>query len=71
MKNISILLLAFLFISCEDEDSSSPCKVDGLDGRICTEEYQPVCGCDNQTYSNSCYAERDGVTSWSDGECLG
>lgn len=71
MKNISILLLAFLFVSCDDEDSSSPCKVDGLDGRICTEEYQPVCGCDNQTYSNSCYAARDGITSWSDGECSG
>ncbi len=69
MKNISILLLAFLFVSCDDEDSSSPCKVDGLDGRICTEEYQPVCGCNNQTYSNSCYAGRDGVTSWSEGEC--
>ena len=71
MKNISILLLAFLFVSCDDEDSSSPCKVDGLDGRICTEEYQPVCGCNNQTYSNSCYAGRDGVTSWSEGECSG
>ena len=69
MKNISILLLAFLFVSCDDEDSSSPCKVDGLDGRICTEEYQPVCGCNNQTYSNSCYAGRDGVTSWSEGKC--
>ena len=72
MKNISVLLLAFLFISCDDEDSSSPCQLGDKDeGMACIEIYQPVCGCNNQTYSNSCYAGRDGVTSWSEGECSG
>ena len=70
MKYILLILFSFLFISC-DKDSTTPCKIDGLDGRICTEEYQPVCGCNNETYSNSCYAGRDGVTSWSEGECSG
>ena len=70
MKYILILLFNCLLIGC-DRDSASPCKVDGLDGRICTEVYKPVCGCDNKTYSNSCYAERDGVSSWNDGECTG
>ena len=71
MKNISVLLLAFLLISC-DEDSSTPCKLNDKDEDIaCIEIYQPVCGCNNQTYSNSCYAGRDGVTSWSEGECSG
>ncbi len=72
MKNISVLLLAFLFISCDDEDSSTPCQLNDKDEDMaCIEIYQPVCGCNNQTYSNSCYAGRDGVTSWSEGECSG
>mgnify|MGYP001162260467 FL=1 len=71
MKNVLILLLGLLFISCDDEDSSSPCKTDKIDDMACIEIYQPVCGCNNETYSNSCYAEVDGVTSWSEGECSG
>ena len=72
MKNIFALLLAFLFISCDDEDSSTPCQLSEKDEDMaCIEIYQPVCGCNNQTYSNSCYAGRDGVSSWSEGECSG
>ena len=72
MKNISVLLLALLFISCDDEDSSSPCQLSDKDEDIaCIEIYQPVCGCNNETYSNQCYAGRDGVTSWLEGECSG
>ena len=72
MKNISVLLLAFLFISCEGEDSSTPCQLSEKDEDMaCIEIYQPVCGCNNETYSNSCYAGKDGVTSWSEGECSG
>ena len=72
MKNIFALLLAFLFISCDDEDSSTPCQLSEKDEDMaCIEIYQPVCGCNNQTYSNSCYAGRDGVSSWSECECSG
>ncbi|MFK7807475.1 MAG: Kazal-type serine protease inhibitor domain-containing protein, partial [Saprospiraceae bacterium] len=35
----------------------------------CTKEYKPVCGCNNETYSNSCMAEKAGITSWTEGKC--
>ena len=37
---------------------------------MCTSLWDPVCGCDNITYSNDCVAQYyGGVTTWTAGEC--
>src|SRR5688572_11515223 len=36
---------------------------------VCTTQDEPVCGCDDTTYSNPCNANMAGVSVASDGEC--
>ncbi len=36
---------------------------------FCIEIYAPVCGCDNQTYSNDCFRLMAAAQKSHDGEC--
>lgn len=52
--------------TCGAADQSGACQ-DVPD--ICTTEVNPVCGCDDTTYSNACEAARAGVSVVSAGAC--
>jgi hypothetical protein len=66
-----LLLLLFLCYACRKEKDNTDCiysqKIDLT--QVCIEIYQPVCGCDQKTYSNICHAKINGLTSWQEGAC--
>lgn len=51
---------------CGAADQTGVCEVIP---EVCTEEFAPVCGCDDQTYDNACFAAAAGVSVQSQGEC--
>tara|TARA_B100000003_G_scaffold200073_1_gene206553 strand:- start:168 stop:404 length:237 start_codon:yes stop_codon:yes gene_type:complete len=65
MKKLLFLFIYISLVSCgDDEEILGDCVVAPNLDRVCTEEYQPVCGCDGTVYANSCEAEREGILMW-------
>ena len=60
---LGILLTLFISFSCDKECEEKNCNGDYI------EIYEPVCGCNDVTYSNSSEAECKGITSYTEGPC--
>ena len=72
-KFILILLLNLFILGCNKKliTNEKNCidKDKIIEDAACIEIYKPVCGCNNVTYSNECYASKNGLTNWESGVC--
>ncbi len=65
---VTLFVTFTLFISCaKDSDCIDKSKI--VENAICPQNYDPVCGCNNVTYANSCEANAAGVKSFTQGAC--
>ena len=77
IKNFIFTILLFFFIIsfsfCNDTDleKEEMCIDESLidDFTVCLTIYEPVCGCDGNTYSNNCFASSNGVLNYTKGMC--
>ena len=71
IRFLIFILPITLCLSCKKEKQDTNCidpqKIEF--NKACIEIYQPVCGCDNKTYSNSCFAVINGIERWTEEAC--
>jgi hypothetical protein len=71
MKKIIFASSLLCMFSCSSKNSNCIDESRINKDAICTEDYNPVCGCNKITYTNACKAKAEGVTSWDNGACAG
>jgi len=65
----AILLLQLFLLVSLGGCTTKRCIEKPVADCVCTMQYDPVCGCNNKTYSNACAAECAGIKVYTKGPC--
>jgi hypothetical protein len=69
MKKLLFFASSLAILSCNSGKKTCIDETKIKKEVVCAQDYNPVCGCDEKTYSNVCLAESAGVTTWDNGPC--
>ncbi|MAJ32898.1 MAG: Kazal-type serine protease inhibitor family protein [Flavobacteriaceae bacterium] len=69
MRLFLVASIILLSSKCGPDEPYYGCVLDPQSEITCTTEYDPVCGCNNVTYANSCSAEAAGMWNYVGGAC--